>query len=119
VRNAIDSRRLYRKIRRARRVRRALTPEANLQIAYQVDKRVNVTLSMLSLIDQCYQRGYVWDNAMNCQYGQLPSNHLAPVGNFVPLATAPVQLRYPYGVYGNPTNNGFVATRMPFSHSST
>jgi hypothetical protein len=88
---------------------------ANMQIAYQIDNRVNVTLSMLSLIDQCYQRGYVWDNAMNCQYGQLPSNHLAPVGNFVPLATAPIQLRYPYGVYGNPTNNGFVATRMPFS----
>jgi hypothetical protein len=87
----------------------------NLQVGYQLGKGVTATLVMTSLFDQCYQRGYAWDNATTCVYGQLPSNHLAPVGNFFPAGAAPVQLRYPYSSWLNNEWVGFVGQRLPFT----
>ncbi|MBV8434891.1 MAG: TonB-dependent receptor [Candidatus Eremiobacteraeota bacterium] len=88
----------------------------NVQAAYQASPRVTLTAVALGIVDACNQRGYPWDNAQACQYGQLASNHLAPAGNFMPsLAATPPQLRYPYGVFGNPTNNGYIAAKMPFT----
>ncbi len=87
----------------------------NMQIAYQVTPRVGFTATMMNLIDHCYQRGYPWDSSVSCSYAQLASNHLPGAGNWVPLASAPLQLRYPYGTYGSGINNGYVATKMPFN----
>jgi hypothetical protein len=49
-------------------------------------------------------------------YSQLPSGGagLGPSGNFVPLAQTPVQLKYPYGVFSNNLNTGFLGTKIPF-----
>jgi hypothetical protein len=44
---------------------------------------------------------------------------LPPVGNFMPLATAPVQLRFPYSVWLNNNNTGFVGTKVPFQAAFT
>jgi hypothetical protein len=87
----------------------------NFQTAYEFNKSTRAVLTLTSLIDHCYQRGYAWDNPTTCVYAQLPSNHLAPVGNFVNPATAPVELRYPYGSFYNNVQTGFVGQRLPFS----
>jgi hypothetical protein len=39
---------------------------------------------------------------------------LAPVGNFVDPATAPVELRYPYGSFYNNVQTGFAGQKLPF-----
>ncbi|GAC1409546.1 MAG: hypothetical protein NVSMB64_18330 [Candidatus Velthaea sp.] len=87
----------------------------NFQTGYEFNRNVRTVLTLTSLIDHCYQRGYAWDTPSTCVYAQLPSNHLAPVGNFVPLASAPVQLRYPYGSFYNNVQTGFVGQKLPFS----
>jgi hypothetical protein len=87
----------------------------NFQTGYEFTKNLRAVLTLTSLIDHCYQRGYRWDNPTTCVYAQLPSNHLAPVGNFVDPSTAPVQLRYPYGSFYNNVQTGFVGQMLPFS----
>jgi hypothetical protein len=87
----------------------------NFQTAYEFNPNTRAVLTLTSLIDHCYQRGYAWDNPTTCVYAQLPSNHLAPVGNFVDPSSAPAQLRYPYGSFYNNVQTGFVGQRLPFS----
>jgi hypothetical protein len=87
----------------------------NLQLGYEASKNVTATLVLTSLFDNCFQRGYAWDNGSTCVYGQLPSNHLAPVGNFYPVAKAPIQLRYPYSSWLNNEWVGYVGQRLPFT----
>ncbi|MGB8266180.1 MAG: TonB-dependent receptor [Candidatus Velthaea sp.] len=87
----------------------------NFQAGYELSKNTKLTLSLTSLIDHCYQRGYPWDNPTTCVYAQLPSNLLAPAGNFTtPLSAAPVQLQYPYGSFYNNVQTGFSGAKMPF-----
>jgi hypothetical protein len=86
----------------------------NLQLAYETSPTTRLTLVMTGLLDQCYQRGYAWDNPSTCVYAQLPSNALAPVGNFVPLSQAPQQLAYPYSSWYNNSQTGFVGQKLPF-----
>jgi hypothetical protein len=85
----------------------------NFQIGYEASKNVDATLVITSIFDHCYQRGYAWDNPSTCVYGQLPSNALAPVGNFVPLDQAPPQLRFPYSSWLNNLWVGYVGQRLP------
>jgi hypothetical protein len=88
----------------------------NAQMGYEFSKHVRATLTFTGLIDHCYQRGYAWDNPTTCVYAQLPSNKLAPVGNFVtPVSSAPVQLQYPYGSFYNNVQTGFVGQKMPLA----
>jgi hypothetical protein len=87
----------------------------NLQIGYEASKNVSATLAITSIIDKCFQRGYAWDNSTTCVYGQLPSNILAPVGNFVPLSQAPVQLKFPYSSWLNNEWVGYVGQRLPMT----
>ncbi len=84
----------------------------NLQFAYEITPKVKVTLTMTGLEDLCFQRKYAWDNGSTCVYAQLPSNLLAPAGNFV--ANPPVQLAYPYGSWYNNSQTGFVGQKLPF-----
>jgi hypothetical protein len=71
---------------------------------------------MTGLMDQCYQHGYPWDNPTTCVYAHLPSNKLAPVGNFVTdPAQIPIQLKYPYSSWYNNSQTGFVGQRIPFN----
>jgi hypothetical protein len=88
----------------------------NLQTSYDVSRRVRATLTMTGIVDRCFQRGYPWDDNNICVYSQLPSGGagLGPSGNFVPLAATPVQLKYPYGVFSNNLNTGFLGTKIPF-----
>ncbi len=85
----------------------------NLQLAYQTSPTTHLTLTMTGLLDTCYQRGYEWDNPSTCVYAQLPSNHLAPAGNFV--TDPPIQLAYPYGSWYNNSQTGFVGQKLPFN----
>ncbi|MBC5828449.1 MAG: hypothetical protein GIW99_12350 [Candidatus Eremiobacteraeota bacterium] len=43
----------------------------------------------------------------------MPSSFLPPTGNYTP-AVAPPQLKYPYAVWLNNNNTGFVNTTLPF-----
>lgn len=88
----------------------------NLQTSYDFSKQTRLTLTMTGLVDKCFQRGYAWDNPNICVYSELPSGGagLGPTGNFLPVEQTPVQLRYPYGVFMNNLNTGFVGTRLPF-----
>jgi len=87
----------------------------NLQTSYDFSKRIRLTLTLTSLIDKCYQRGYAWDDPNICVYSELPSGGagLGPTGNFLPIAQTPVQLRYPYGVFSDNLNTGFVGVKLP------
>jgi hypothetical protein len=87
----------------------------NFQAGYELSHNTKITLSLTNIIDHCYQRGYAWDNPTTCVYAQLPSNLLAPVGNFItPISAAPEQLRYPYGSFYNNVQTGFTGQKMPF-----
>ncbi|MGA8099916.1 MAG: TonB-dependent receptor [Candidatus Cybelea sp.] len=85
---------------------------ANLQASYDVSPRVTLTVQAVNLYNQCFQRGFAWDNSVTCVYSTLPSNILAPAGNFV--KNPPVQLRYPYGTFFNVTEVGISSVRQPF-----
>ncbi len=65
-----------------------------------------------NLFNACFQRGYAWDDSNICMYSNLPSNILAPAGNF--LTTPPVQLKYPYGPWSNQNEVGYTAVKQPF-----
>jgi hypothetical protein len=85
---------------------------ANLQTSYDLSPSVTLTVQAVNLYNQCYQRGFAWDNSVTCVYSTLPSNILAPSGNFV--KNPPVQLRYPYGTFFNVTEVGISSVRQPF-----
>ncbi len=89
---------------------------ANFQIAYELNPHVRAVLTLTGLIDHCYQRGYAWDNPATCVYAQLPSNGLAPVGNFLDGTGIPTppQLKYPYSSWYNNSQTGYVGQRIPF-----
>ncbi len=74
---------------------------------------MTLTLQAVNLYNQCFQRGYAWDNSVTCVYSSLPSNILAPAGNF--RKNPPPQLRYPYGTFFNVTEVGITSVRQPFS----
>jgi Carboxypeptidase regulatory-like domain/TonB dependent receptor/TonB-dependent Receptor Plug Domain len=84
----------------------------NLQMSYDISPRVSVTFQAVNLVNACFQRGYAWDNSATCVYSTLPSNILAPSGNFV--KNPPVQLKYPYGTFYNITEVGISSVVQPF-----
>jgi Carboxypeptidase regulatory-like domain/TonB dependent receptor/TonB-dependent Receptor Plug Domain len=88
----------------------------NLQTSYDLSSNTRLTLTLTGLIDKCFQRGYAWDDPNICVYSELPSGGagLGPSGNFVPVAQTPVQLRYPYGMFSDNLNTGFIGTKIPF-----
>jgi hypothetical protein len=93
--------------------------DLNFATSYQATKDVKVSLVLTGLVDTCFQRGYPWDDPHICVYSQLPSGGagLGPSGNFLPIASTPIQLRYPYGVFNNNFNTGFVGTTIPIQAS--
>jgi hypothetical protein len=84
----------------------------NLQTSYDVTPNVTLTLQAVNLYNRCFQHGFVWDNSVTCVYSNLPSNILAPSGNFV--KNPPAQLRYPYGTFYNITEVGISSVLQPF-----
>ena len=89
----------------------------NLGASYAPTKRLTFTGTLTGLVDKCFQRGYAWDDPNICVYSQLPSGGagLGPSGNFLPVGSTPVQFRYPYGVFNNNLNTGFVGSTIPFA----
>ncbi|MBV8489801.1 MAG: hypothetical protein JO199_04650, partial [Candidatus Eremiobacteraeota bacterium] len=85
----------------------------NIASSYRVSPRVTARVELLDLVDHCILRGYAWETPGICTYAELPSSALAPAGNFVPLASAPPQLRYPYGMWLNNTEVGALGTSVP------
>ncbi len=87
----------------------------NVAASYEAAKNVKISLALTGLVDTCFQRGYAWDDKRICVYSQLPSGGagLGPSGNFIPVADTPVQFKYPYGVFNNNLNTGFVGTTLP------
>jgi hypothetical protein len=84
----------------------------NLQLAYSPSKMVTIRVLGSNLYNKCFQRGYAWDSANTCTYSNLPSNILAPSGNF--LTNAPAQVKYPYGPWFNITQVGYWGVLQPF-----
>jgi hypothetical protein len=84
----------------------------NMQMSYELSPRLTLTVQAVNLYDQCFQRGYAWDNSVTCVYSTLPSNILAPAGNFI--KNPPLQLRYPYGTFFNVTEVGISSVMQPF-----
>ncbi len=84
----------------------------NLQTSFDVTPSATLTLQAVNLYNRCFQRGFVWDNSVTCVYSNLPSNILAPAGNFV--KNPPAQLRYPYGTFYNITEVGISSVLQPF-----
>ncbi|GAC1519739.1 MAG: hypothetical protein NVS2B3_16080 [Vulcanimicrobiaceae bacterium] len=91
----------------------------NLAGSYEFNKTVQMSFAVTGLVDTCFQRGYAWDDSHTCVYAQLPSGGagFGPSGNFIPTATTPVPFRYPYGVFNNNLNTGFVGTTIPIQAS--
>jgi len=87
----------------------------SLGLGWQPTDRVGASLTVTSLIDHCYQHNFPWDSATTCIYAQLPSNLLAPAGNFV--ANPPIQLAFPYGSWYNNTEIGQEGQKSPTSCS--
>lgn len=84
----------------------------NLQASYEVNTHATLTMTASNLYNACFQRGYAWDDANICMYSNLPSNILAPAGNF--LGAPPTPLKYPYGPWSNQTEVGYTAVKQPF-----
>jgi Carboxypeptidase regulatory-like domain/TonB dependent receptor len=84
----------------------------NLQTSYDLTPRMTLTVQAVNLYNRCFQRGFAWDNSVTCVYSNLPSNILAPAGNFV--RNPPAQLRYPYGTFFNITEVGISSVLQPF-----
>lgn len=93
--------------------------DLNFAGSYQLARNVKLSFAVTGLVDTCFQRGYPWDDPHICVYSQLPSGGagLGPSGNFLPLASTPVQLRYPYAAFNNNFNTGFVGTTTPIQAS--
>jgi hypothetical protein len=91
----------------------------NMAFGYQMTPKVHLSLNVSNLIDQCNQRGYAWDFSDICSYSTLPSSFLTPTGGSVANAATggPVQLRYPYAMWLNNNNTGFVGVKMPIEES--
>jgi hypothetical protein len=86
----------------------------NMAFGYQISERTHAVLTMSNLIDQCNQRGYAWDYANVCAYSTLPSSFLTPTGgSLAQAASGPIQLKYPYAMWLNNNNTGFVGVKMP------
>ncbi len=86
----------------------------NLSAAYQFTPQLGAKVIVANLIDQCHQRGYAWDAPNVCLYSSLPSSFLQPTGGTLAQAAAgPVQLRFPYGMWLNNNNTGFVGVKAP------
>lgn len=86
----------------------------NLSASYDVSPRITLEFSIVNLYNKCYQRGYAWDNPQTCVYSTLPSNILAPAGNF--LTTPPIQVKYPYGTFFNITEVGTSSVIQPANY---
>jgi hypothetical protein len=93
----------------------------NMAIGYQATKRLKATLTLTGIVDQCYQRGYAWDDPHFCVYSELPSGGAAvgPSGNFLPLNKTPLPLRFPYSEFNNNLNTGFVGVTIPLQATLT
>lgn len=105
---------------------------AGLGISYEFSSRVKASVNISNLVTVCGQRGYAWDNPHICTYGALGASLLAPSGpatmrgGFYPNQdasgafnnTPPVQMLYPYGVFINNSNTGFVGTTEPIQFTA-
>ncbi len=91
----------------------------NFATSYDISKRLTLRVQATGIVDRCFQRGYAWDDPNICEYSSLPSNALAPVGNFTPLASAPIQLRYPYSYYSTFNTAGYIGAKTPFNLFAT
>jgi hypothetical protein len=96
----------------------------NMAIGYDFTSQVSGVVTLSNIVDQCYQRHYPWDAPHTCIYSNLPSFFLQPIGsrfyNDLGLAKSPLtapQLRYPYAMWLNNNNTGFVGVSMPFQAS--
>jgi hypothetical protein len=87
---------------------------ANLQMSYDINPRMTLTLIANNIYNKCFQRGYVWDDPNTCIYSNLPSNVLAPSGNFLAGSVTPIQVLYPYGTWFNNTQVGYTSELQPF-----
>ncbi len=91
---------------------------ANLQLSYDINPRMSLTVVANNLFNKCFQRGYPWDTPTACWYSSLPSNILPPNGPGTQpgafLTTPPKQLAYPYGIWFNNTQVGITSARQPF-----
>ena len=91
----------------------------NAAIGYQLTERAHAVLTVSNIIDRCIQRGYAWDYSNVCEYSTLPSSFLTPTGGTVANAktNGPIQLAYPYAMWLNNNNTGFVGVKMPVEAS--
>lgn len=90
----------------------------NISLGYEVTSNISASATISNIIDDCHQRGYAWDAANVCLYSSLPSSFLQPTGGTIAQAAAgPVQLRYPYGMWLNNNNTGFVGVKAPLQTS--
>jgi hypothetical protein len=87
----------------------------NFAGSFVASPSIKFNFAATGLVDRCFQRGYPWDDKNICVYSQLPSGGagLGPSGNFLSLASTPTPFRYPYGVFNNNLNTGFVGTVLP------
>lgn len=92
----------------------------NLSSSYDLSARTKAVITFTGLLDKCYQRGYAWDDSNVCVYSNLSGfGGVAPSfagypGSFLTSASQNVpQLRYPYGVFSNNLNTGFLGTKLP------
>ncbi|GAC1499972.1 MAG: hypothetical protein NVS1B14_03660 [Vulcanimicrobiaceae bacterium] len=90
----------------------------NLNLGYQASPRVKVNAYLTGLIDKCFQRGYAWDYSDICSYSSLPSSFLSPTGGTLANAAAgPIQQKFPYAMWLNNNNTGFVGVKIPMQAS--
>jgi outer membrane receptor protein involved in Fe transport len=86
----------------------------NLQVSYDISSRMTLMLIANNVFNKCYQTGQPWDDPNTCIYSNLPSNILAPSGNFLDRSVTPVQVLYPYGTWFNNTQLGYTSELQPF-----
>jgi hypothetical protein len=86
----------------------------NLQLSYDISPRMSLTIIANNVYNRCFQRGYAWDDRNTCIYSNLPSNILAPSGNFLASPATPIQVKFPYATWFNNTQLGYTSELQPF-----
>ncbi|MDQ6781402.1 MAG: TonB-dependent receptor [Candidatus Eremiobacteraeota bacterium] len=90
----------------------------NASLGYEMTKRMRAVVTLNNIVDRCNQRGYAWDYSDICSYSSLPSSFLAPTGGTLANAAAgPVQQQFPYAMWLNNNNTGFVGVKIPMQAS--
>jgi len=93
---------------------------ANLQVSYQVSRKVTLVATFANLVNTCFggtKAAWTYNDHNVCSYGvNNTQGGILPVANvYNPGSTFQPVAQYPYGAYLGAYNDAENSTKMPFN----